>query len=116
VIFHPSHRENKNVELLANTCGVSPHSGSKFIRHEFAAIFGAEYYVDYVLRVRMGHVSRLRRLATLYTTYPALTRWANLCRASGARMASYGEVQPATNERFWRDLCYRGTEKSGQGP
>jgi hypothetical protein len=43
-----------------------------------------------VLRVCVGHVSHLRRLITLYAIYPALTRWANLCRAYGAREGSLG--------------------------
>ncbi len=39
---------------------------------------------EQVLERALGHVRHLRCSAFLYTTHPALTRWANLCRASGA--------------------------------
>jgi len=41
--------------------------------------------VQYVLRVPIRHVSRLRRLACLYITDPGLPPWASFCRAYGAR-------------------------------
>src|ERR1700675_2772204 len=84
VIFHPSHGENTDVEFFTNSGCVGPHLGAEFIWHEFVAVFGAEYNVNDVLGVCVGHVSHLRRLITLYTIYPELTHWANLCRAYGA--------------------------------
>jgi len=74
VIFHSSYGENGNVELLANTRCVGPHSGPKVSRQELLAIFGAEDNMNYVLGVCVGHVSHLRRSITLYAVYPALTR------------------------------------------
>jgi hypothetical protein len=47
--------------------------------------FRAEHHVHDVLCVGMRHVPHLRCSAFLYTTHPALTRWAKVCRASGAR-------------------------------
>src|SRR5258708_4226149 len=105
VIFRSSHGENKNIELLANTRCVRPHSGPKVCRQEFATVFGAENYVNHVFGVCVGHVPHLRRLITLYTISPALTHWANLCRAYGA-----GRVAHLTRKnllgglpvRFWK--------------
>ncbi|HXJ13977.1 MAG TPA: hypothetical protein VNH19_17000 [Candidatus Limnocylindrales bacterium] len=48
VVFSPSHGVKKNVELSTNTHRVSPYPRLKFSRHEFAAIFGAEYNVNHV--------------------------------------------------------------------
>jgi len=84
VIFHSSHGEDGSFEFLANARCVGPHSRPKVRRQKLLAIFGAEDNVDYVLGVSVGHVPHLRRSITLYTIYPALTRWAKLCRASGA--------------------------------
>jgi len=49
-----------------------------------ASPFGSESDVDCVLSVCVRHVSHLGRLECSYTTGPALTRWANFCRTSGA--------------------------------
>src|SRR6266702_8703829 len=65
-------------------CRVGPHFRLEFRRNGFAPVFGAEDHMDCVLGVCVGHVSHLRRLTSLYTTYPALTRWANFWRAYGA--------------------------------
>ena len=67
MIFHSSNCKNRNVELFANTGCVSPHSGPKFSRHKFLAIFGAEHNVNHILRVCVGHVSHLRRWDHLST-------------------------------------------------
>ena len=61
MIFHPSYGKNEDAEVIANARCVGPHSWPKVSRHEFAAIFGAEYNVNHVLRVCVGHVSHLRR-------------------------------------------------------
>src|SRR5713226_8264349 len=39
---------------------------------------------EQVLERALGHVPHLRCSAFLYTTHPALTRWAKVCRAYGA--------------------------------
>jgi hypothetical protein len=60
----------------------------KFPGNGLAPLFRAEYNMNHVLRVCVGHVSHLRRLPFLYTRSPALTRWAKFCRASGAGLSS----------------------------
>jgi len=84
VIVHAADRTNENPVVFANAGDIGPHSWLEILRDEFGAVFGAEDDVEYVLGVCVRHVSRLRRLAILYITDPALPGWANLCRAYGA--------------------------------
>src|SRR6267143_3698777 len=85
VIFHPTHGMNIDVELSTNARNVGPQFGPKFAVYRFVPAFRAEHHVHDVLCVGMRHVPHLRCSAFLYTTHPALTRWAKVCRASGAR-------------------------------
>src|SRR6267143_2153078 len=84
VIFHPTHGMNIDVELSTNARNVGPQFRPKFAVYRFVPAFRAEHHMHDVLCVGMRHVPHLRCSAFLYTTHPALTRWANLCRASGA--------------------------------
>src|SRR6267378_3982721 len=85
VIFHPTHGMNIDVELSTNARNVGPQFGPKFAVYRFVPAFRAEHHIHDVLCVGMRHVPHLRCSAFLYTTHPALTRWAKVCRASGAR-------------------------------
>jgi len=60
VIFRSAHGVNKNVVVFANTCRVGPDLRLKFLGDGFAAVFGAEDNMNYVLRVCVGHVPHLR--------------------------------------------------------
>jgi len=84
VVLQPANRMDENAEVFADACRIGPHFRLEFRRNGFAPVFGAEDHMNCVLGVCVGHVSHLRRSASLYTTYPALTRWANFCRAYGA--------------------------------
>src|SRR6267378_3305074 len=84
VIFHPTHGMNIDVELSTNARNVGPQFGPKFAVYRFVPAFRAEHHMHDVLCVGMRHVPHLRCSAFLYTTHPALTRWAKVCRASGA--------------------------------
>ena len=64
-------------------------------------IFGAEYNMNHVLSVCVRHVPHLRRLASLCTSHPALTHWANLCRTSGA-----WHLYAPTTQRLRAGLIY----------
>src|SRR6202171_4932464 len=55
-----------------------------------------------VLCVGMRHVPHLRCSAFLYTTHPALTRWAKVCRASGA-------LQAQRRRAGWKPALRKGT-------
>src|SRR5882762_4066797 len=85
VIFHPTHGMNIDVELSTNARNVGPQFRPKFAVYRFVPAFRAEHHVHDVLCVGMRHVPHLRCSAFLYTTHPALARWAKVCRASGAR-------------------------------
>src|SRR5713226_2855006 len=84
VIFHPTYGMNIDIQLSTNARNVSPQFGPKFALDGFVPSFRTEHHMHDVLRVGMGHVPHLRCSAFLYTTHPALTRWAKVCRASGA--------------------------------
>src|SRR5467141_2082111 len=84
VIFHPTHGMNVDVELSTNARNVGPQFRPKFAVYRFVPAFRAEHHVHDVLCVGMRHVPHLRCSAFLYTTHPALTRWAKVCRTSGA--------------------------------
>src|SRR6266849_6826732 len=84
VIFHPTHGMNIDIQLSTNARNVSPQFGPKFAVYRFVSAFRAEHHMHDVLCVGMRHVPHLRCSAFLYTTHPALTRWAKVCRASGA--------------------------------
>src|SRR6266849_10163465 len=86
VIFHPTYGMNIDIQLSTNARNVSPQFGPKFTLNGFVPSFRTEHHMHHVLRVGMGHVPHLRCSAFLYTTHPALTRWAKVCRASGAGM------------------------------
>src|SRR5712692_611791 len=85
VILHPTHGMNIDIQLSTNARNVSPQFGPKFAVYSFVPAFRAEHHMHDVLCVGMRHVPHLRCSAFLYTTHPALTRWAKVCRASGAR-------------------------------
>src|SRR5216684_751613 len=58
---------------------------------------------EQVLERALGHVPHLRCSAFLYTTHPALTRWAKVCRAYGAgRNAN----SPFSSQRLRAGLKY----------
>src|SRR6266699_3281358 len=58
---------------------------------------------EQVLERALGHVRHLRCSAFLYTTHPALTRWAKVCRAYGAgRNAN----SPFSSQRLRAGLKY----------
>src|SRR5712692_5661223 len=103
VVLHAANGMDENAEVFADACRIGPHFRLEFRRNGFAPVFGAEDHMNCVLGVCVGHVSHLRRLTSLYTSYPALTRWANLCHAYGAEEARFRRVKPTTNARFWRD-------------
>src|SRR5258708_3647856 len=84
VIFHPTYGMNIDIQLSTNARNVSPQFGPKFAVYRFVPAFRAEHHMHDVLCVGMRHVPHLRCSAFLYTTHPALTRWAKVCRASGA--------------------------------
>ena len=105
MIFHSSHGEDGSFEFLANARCVGPHSRPKVRRQKLLAIFGAEDNVDYVLGVSVGHVPHLRRSITLYTIYPALSHWANLCHAYGAKEEPTTCPLPVTSRQRWVKLC-----------
>src|SRR5258708_29676273 len=84
VIFHPTCGMNIDIQLSTNARNVSPQFGPELVVYGFASVFRAEHYMHDVLRVGMRHVPHLRCSAFLYTTHPALTRWAKACRAYGA--------------------------------
>src|SRR6266853_522699 len=85
VIVHPTHGMNIDIQLSTNACNVGPQFWPKFAVYRFVSAFRAEHHMHDVLCVGMRHVPHLRCSAFLYTTHPALTRWAKVCRASGAR-------------------------------
>src|SRR5216684_3711322 len=85
VILHPAYGMNIDIQLSTNALNVSPQFGSKFTLNGFVPAFRAEHHMHHVLRVGMGHVPHLRCSAFLYLPLAALTRWAKVCRASGAR-------------------------------
>ena len=70
VIFHSAHGMNKNSVFFANTCCVGPDARLKFLGDGFAAVFGAEDNMNYVLSVCVGHVPHLRCWKSLYITDP----------------------------------------------
>src|SRR5579862_3111290 len=76
VIIRAANGLNVDFMVLADARHVRPQLRLKFFRDEFAVVLRAEDYVHDVLRVRMRHVSRLRRLVRLYTTDPGLPPWA----------------------------------------
>src|SRR6266704_3375314 len=110
VIFHPTYGMNIDIQLSTNARNVSPQFGPEFALDGFVPSFRAEHHMHHVLRVGMGHVPHLRCSASYIPrtqrfraglTYaappaleetrmlsshpiPALTRWAKVCRASGA--------------------------------
>src|SRR5229473_727906 len=103
VIFHPTHGMNIDIQLSTNARNVSPQFGPKFAVYSFVPAFRAEHHMHHVLRVGMGHVPHLRCSAFLYTTHPALTRWAKVCRASSAgRKAN----SPFSSQRLRAGLKY----------
>jgi len=56
VIFHAAYSEREEIMVPADGRGVSPEAREKGARHELLAVFGAEYKVDVVLCVAVGHV------------------------------------------------------------
>src|SRR2546425_5016800 len=61
---------------------------------------------------RGRHVPHLRCSAFLYTTHPALTRWANVCRASGAGRNANA---PFSSQRLRAGLKYAAPTALEQG-
>src|SRR5216683_1761492 len=103
VILHPTHGMNIDIQLSTNARNVSPQFGPKFAVYSFVPAFRAEHHMHDVLCVGMRHVPHLRCSAFLYTTHPALTRWAKVCRASGAgRNAN----SPFSSQRLRAGLKY----------
>src|SRR6266853_986878 len=99
VIVHPTHGMNIDIQLSTNACNVGPQFWPKFAVYRFVSAFRAEHHMHDVLCVGMRHVPHLRCSAFLYTTHPALTRWAKVCRASGAWSAQ--------RRRAWHAPCAR---------
>src|SRR5947207_7229674 len=97
VIFHPTYGMNIDIQLSANARNVSPQLGPKFALDGLVPSFRTEHDEDYVLCVGMGHVPP-PVLCVLYTKRPALPRWANLSRDSGARRTSKeGTLESSNN-------------------
>src|SRR5258707_13901269 len=94
VIFHPTCGMNIDIQLSTNARNVSPQFGPELVVYGFASVFRAEHYMHDVLCVGMRHVAHLRCSAFLYTTHPGLTRWAKVCRASGARIQMISSRMP----------------------
>src|SRR5216684_3320656 len=112
VILHPAYGMNIDIQLSTNALNVSPQFGSKFTLNGFVPSFRTEHHMHHVLRVGMGHVPHLRCSALLYTTHPALTRWANVWRASGAgRNAN----SPFSSQRSCAGLTYGAPPALQQG-
>src|SRR6266849_1871728 len=112
VIFHPTYGMNIDIQLSTNARNVSPQFGPKFTLNGFVPSFRTEHHMHHVLRVGMGHVPHLRCSAFLYTTHPALTRWAKVCRASSAgRKAN----SPFSSQRLRAGLKYVAPPALGRG-
>jgi hypothetical protein len=61
VIFHAADLVHEYLLVFTNTGQISPQTGLGFLGDELAPFFGAEYNMDGVVEIRMGHVPRLRR-------------------------------------------------------
>src|SRR6266851_9283169 len=67
---------------------------------------------EQVLERALGHVPHLRCSAFLYTTHPALTRWAKVCRAYGAGRKANA---PFSSQRLRAGLTYGAPPALQQG-
>ena len=90
VIVRAADGLNVDFMILADARAVRPHLRLKFFRDKFAAVLRAEDYVHDILRVRMRHVSRLRRLAVYIPRTQGFRPGLGIFRTYGAGVRTVG--------------------------
>jgi hypothetical protein len=107
MVLHSADGVNENSKLKANSRRVRPHARLHLPLNGFPLILRAEHNMNHILSVRVGHVSHLRRLTCLYTTNPALTRWAIFL----PRLRRWGSVMSELISHIWL-VCNISTAKT----